>query len=59
MKNKSLIFKITVWFSVAVIIISGAAVFVTLDFIVSGTKIQRCRSLPDSNLFGNSGRTSD
>ena len=30
MKNKSLIFKITVWFSVAVIIISGAAVFVTL-----------------------------
>lgn len=30
MKNKSLIFKITVWFSVAVIIISSAAVFVTL-----------------------------
>ena len=30
MKNKSLIFKITVWFSAAVIIISGAAVFVTL-----------------------------
>ncbi len=30
MKNKSLIFKITVWFSAAVIVISSAAVFVTL-----------------------------
>ena len=30
MKNKSLIFKITIWFSVAVIVISMAAVFVTL-----------------------------
>lgn len=30
MKKSSLLFKITIWFSVAVIIISGAAVFVTV-----------------------------
>lgn len=30
MKKSSLLFKITIWFSVAVIIISGAAVFVTI-----------------------------
>lgn len=43
MKNKSLIFKITVWFSVAVIIISSAAVFVTLAIgrVVLNREIQK------------------
>ncbi|MDD6021625.1 MAG: ATP-binding protein [Acutalibacteraceae bacterium] len=39
MKRKSLIFKITIWFSAAVIIISGAAVFVTLA--ISRAVLQR------------------